>query len=55
MKAEAGMTKLFWYEVEANKLIAVGYSKDQAHKIIMDRFLSMPDIKWKDESDEYDT
>jgi hypothetical protein len=53
VKVKAGMTKLFWYEVETNKLIAAGYSKDEAHKIIMDRFL--PNIEWKDELDEYDT
>lgn len=46
------MTKLFWYEVETNKLIAVGYSQGEAHKIVMDRFLSMSNIEWEDELDE---
>jgi uncharacterized protein YoaH (UPF0181 family) len=52
MKTKAGMTRLFWYEVETNKLMALGYSQGEAHKIVMNRFLSMSSIEWKDESDE---
>jgi hypothetical protein len=32
--AEAGMTKLYWYETEMNKLQALGYSSGEAHKIV---------------------
>ena len=56
MKTKAGMTRLFWYEVETNKLTALGYSQGEAHKIVMNRFLSMSSIEWKDEEwrDELD-
>ena len=52
MKTKAGMTKLFWYEIEMDKLTALGYSNGEAHKIVMGRFFSMSSIEWKDELDE---
>jgi hypothetical protein len=33
--AEAGMTKLYWYETEMDKLEKLGYASGEAHKIVM--------------------
>jgi hypothetical protein len=45
--AKAHMTKLGWYEVELDKLIALGYAPAEAHRIIKDRLESMGDkIEW---------
>ena len=40
------MTKLYWYGIELDKLIKVGYASGEAHKILMDRLDAMPDVEW---------
>ena len=45
--AEAGMTKLYWYEVELDKLIKQGYASGEAHKIVIGWLANMKDsIEW---------
>lgn len=45
--AKAHMTKLGWYEVELNKLIAQGYASGEAHKIVIQMLDAMGDsIEW---------
>jgi hypothetical protein len=45
--AEAGMTKLYWYEVELDKLIKQGYASGEAHKIVIGWLANMEDsIEW---------
>jgi hypothetical protein len=45
--AEAGMTKLYWYEVELDKLIKQGYASGEAHKIVIDWLSKMEGvIEW---------
>ena len=44
--AKAHMTKLYWYETEMDKLEALGYASGEAHKIVIDRLLSMDNIEW---------
>ena len=46
---KAHMTKLYWYEVELDKLIALGYSSGEAHRIVIDELESMGDsIEWEE-------
>ena len=44
--AKAHMTKLGWYEVEMDKLEALGYAPYEAHRLVIDRLESMTDIEW---------
>jgi hypothetical protein len=44
--ANAGMTKLYWYEVELAKLQGIGYASGEAHKILMDRLSTMDSVEW---------
>jgi hypothetical protein len=47
--AEAGMTKLYWYEIELDKLIKQGYASGEAHKIVIDWLSKMEGvIEWWD-------
>lgn len=44
--AKAHMTKLYWYETEMNKLVALGYAEGEAHRKCMDYLLDMDLIEW---------
>jgi hypothetical protein len=44
--AKAHMTALYWYNIELDKLIKVGYASGEAHKILMDRLATMNSIEW---------
>jgi hypothetical protein len=47
--AKAHMTALYWYQIELDKLIKVGYASGEAHKILKDRLATMTSIEWWDE------
>jgi hypothetical protein len=44
--AKAHMTALYWYQIELDKLIRLGYASGEAHKILKDRLASMDSIEW---------
>ena len=44
--AKAGMTKLYWYNTELDKLIKQGYASGEAHKIVKGWLANMDSIEW---------
>jgi hypothetical protein len=53
MMAEAGMTKLYWYETEMDKLEALGYAPAEAHVKVMGWLSDMEGrIEWWEGTDE---
>lgn len=51
--AKAGMTKLYWYETEMNKLEALGYAPAEAHVKVMGWLSDMDGvIEWMEYADE---
>lgn len=53
MKTKAGMTKLYWYETEMDKLEALGYAPVEAHIKVMGWLSDMEGhIEWWEK--EYD-
>lgn len=51
--AKAGMTKLYWYETEMDKLEALGYASAEAHIKVMGWLSDMDGvIEWMEYADE---